>query len=163
MSIPSPHILKPSRFSEIIFAVVIITECGFVFWPLTCDNKSAPRRAACVSNLKQLSIALSMYSYDYGGSMPPMNSKWSENLFPYYKNDGIVHCPTPENQYGYALNGELGGRALQEINEEGTSFFETSLSGPDVWSDLFTLPSPGRHEGTSNVVTLSGRLIRVKR
>ncbi|MBX7135239.1 MAG: hypothetical protein K1X67_21430 [Fimbriimonadaceae bacterium] len=69
----------------------------------------------------------------------------------------------PENQYGYALNRELGGRALQEINEEGTSFFETSLSGPDVWSDLFTLPSPGRHEGTSNVVTLSGRLIRVKR
>lgn len=83
-------------------------------------------------------------------------------LQPYTKAETLYHCPSTNQNYGYALNLELAGKQISQINPDGTAFFETSLPGRSVWSDLFTLPKPGRHKGTSNVVSFEGRLLRVR-
>lgn len=161
MAVPSPHVIRSTRIPEIVLVVVSLAVIGSCLFPVYADSPPHPG-TACISHLKQLALALQMYSWDEDERLPPKQAKWMDILQPYTKAEFLYHCPATNQTYGYALNLELAGKQISEINPDGTSFFETSLPGRSVWSDLFTLPKPGRHKGTSNVVTYEGRLIRVR-
>jgi hypothetical protein len=58
------------------------------------------RRVSCMSNMKQLGLALSEYTQDNSGSLPPAELStsngiitWRDRTFPYVKSAGVYRCP----------------------------------------------------------------------
>ena len=66
---------------------------------------------ACLSSLKQVSLALLMYSQDYDELLPPMQTAAGaqKRLMPYVKNSQSFTCPA--TMKAYKANPAVGGKA----------------------------------------------------
>lgn len=75
--------------------------------PALGNAREKARQASCLSNLKQLALAMLMYVDDWGGNFPNMaiplpagdppgnDPTWSvEAIFPYVGNDKVYICPS---------------------------------------------------------------------
>ncbi|MCX6360875.1 MAG: hypothetical protein NT029_13770 [Armatimonadetes bacterium] len=81
--------------------------------------------ATCVSNLKQISIGLLMYSEDYDGRFPP-SASWGAvsgrrvvggGASPWrLQNAGVYRCPEAPPGMGYGFNRAMGGVDLAKID-----------------------------------------------
>lgn len=85
---------------ELLVVVAIICLLSAVLFPVFARAKDAARRTSCVSNSRQLGLALSSYLTDYARypvhSSPATQSprtRWPDYLYPYAKNDQIFLCP----------------------------------------------------------------------
>ena len=89
---------------------------GSVFFPFPFGNqKESSKRAACISNLKQISIAVQMYESDNNDAMPryytfdgpEAGTHFRETLKPYLKDqwESAFLCPS----IGYPPKKENGG------------------------------------------------------
>lgn len=81
------------------------------------------RRSQCMSNLKVLGTAVSMYSEDYDERLPP-SSTWSEAIAPRvqiaakqrdYTGGEPFRCPATESPASYGMNRALGGLPIAKI------------------------------------------------
>ena len=77
------------------------------------------RATSCLSNVKQLQLAMLMYAQDNDDTMPPA-SEWCDAIYPYTKNYQIYSCPDTEARGGegvatYAMNDSLSGRELSTV------------------------------------------------
>lgn len=69
----------------------------------------------CLSNLKQLGLAVLQYAQDHDETLPSAD-KWQDELLPYLKNEQAFRCPVaPELECGYAFNAALSGLPLAQI------------------------------------------------
>ena len=84
---------------------VLLGVCGLLFlaaliFPIiqsgSWDNTNR-YRTGCMSNMKQLGLALAQYTADYGGNLPnealSKNAGWREAVYPYVKSTGVYRCP----------------------------------------------------------------------
>lgn len=90
---------------ELLVVLAIVVVLSALLFPVFASAKAAARRAACLSNYKQVATASSLYSADYEDRvMPasyrsdpqanPLNDrKWPQLLTPYSRNFGIFQCP----------------------------------------------------------------------
>jgi prepilin-type N-terminal cleavage/methylation domain-containing protein len=88
---------------ELLVVIAIIAILAAILFPVFMQARATARKAACVSNMKQLSLALQAYAGDYDGFMPPSqlpafgaNVSWPTMLFPYVRNEGVFVCPEGE-------------------------------------------------------------------
>jgi prepilin-type processing-associated H-X9-DG protein len=113
----------------LLVVIAIIAILAAILFPVFAQARSKARQAACLSNLKQLTLGFMMYSQDYDESFPqwkwdlnyrdasgagstPNNatSLWNNAIFPYVKNAGVYTCPedarglTAEQLYGGWFN-----------------------------------------------------------
>ncbi len=102
---------------ELLVAIAIIAILAAILFPVFAQAREAARKASCLSNLKQLGLALAAYSQDYDETMPPSqlpsfgaNVSWPTMLFPYVKNEGVFVCPSGET--GLVMR-NLGGGVTQ--------------------------------------------------
>ena len=70
----------------------------FPFSACGCKSMGVARRASCQSNLKQLGLALSQYTQDSDGELPPISqpggkTTWREAIYPFVKSTGVYRCP----------------------------------------------------------------------
>ena len=93
---------------ELLVVIAIIAILAAILFPVFARAREKARMAACASNLKQIGVALLMYTDDYDGMMPvhhqdsiiadfaepnaPYN--WIACVHPYVKNWAILHCPS---------------------------------------------------------------------
>jgi prepilin-type processing-associated H-X9-DG protein len=99
--------------------------------PALGSAKETARRIACMNNLKQLRIALSMYANDNDGQFPPRSSPyWPKRLWGEYENLRILICPTdspePDLANGSADDPDYAARSylLNGFND----YFDETLS-----------------------------------
>lgn len=86
-----------------------------ILFPVFSQTKIAAIRTACLSNVKQQSLGVVMYSNDYDEKLPN-TSKWVDATFAYTKADAIYRCPkVPAGEYGYAFNADLLGKSLRKL------------------------------------------------
>ncbi len=100
---------------ELLVVIAIIAILAAILFPVFAQARAKARQTTCVSDLKQISTALLMYSQDFdeamcnhyykdpnfpwmGGSTKPpgapeTNYKWMDAIQPYVKNIGIFNCP----------------------------------------------------------------------
>ena len=72
--------------------------------PALSQAKGKARSIMCMSNMKQLALALVLYADDNNGKFPPSN-EWCDKINPYVGSPKIFQCPAQENQRcGYAFN-----------------------------------------------------------
>jgi prepilin-type N-terminal cleavage/methylation domain-containing protein/prepilin-type processing-associated H-X9-DG protein len=108
---------------ELLVVIAIIAILASILFPVFARARENARKAACQSNLKQIGIALMMYTQDYDESFPyaamqgattATSNRWYDVVNPYVKSKQQVWiCPTagPLNRYGGSDGYTKGGYA----------------------------------------------------
>lgn len=81
---------------EMLVVIAVIALLVALLLPALGRAKESGRRAACASNLRQLSVALSIYAGENEGDYPPINhlKRWPQYLYRSYENLDVLLCPT---------------------------------------------------------------------
>src|SRR3982750_4546531 len=99
---------------ELLVVIAIIAILAAILFPVFAQAREQARKASCQSNLKQIGLALRMYTQDYdetlfaSGMLAPNGATAPDgnNLIrmlsgglswfcqPYIKNEGIFRCPS---------------------------------------------------------------------
>ncbi len=142
---------------ELLVVIAIIAILAAILFPVFAQAREAARKANCLSNLKQIGLAMGMYIQDNDGNWPAQPSdgyplantglggaspfNYKDSILPYSKNEQIWICPTnipngnlatrPPN-IGYHMNGNL-------ITKTGLS--EAAIAAP---SSLLALRESGK-------------------
>jgi prepilin-type N-terminal cleavage/methylation domain-containing protein/prepilin-type processing-associated H-X9-DG protein len=104
---------------ELLVVIAIIAILAAILFPVFARAREKAHAASCLSNLKQLGIALIAYAVDYDGTNPQRNQDSpnlaSQILNPYVKNWQLWRCKTdpsngnPPGDCSYSLNATLAG------------------------------------------------------
>ncbi len=83
---------------ELLVVIAIIAILAAILFPVFAKAREKALASACLSNTKQLALALQMYCQDYDQRLPFMaadnwSACWPEFLQPYVKNENIFQCP----------------------------------------------------------------------
>ncbi len=75
------------------------------------------QQAACLSNIKQIGLAMRLYTDDYDDKMP-MTGNWRTSLGQYVKSDGVFACISAKaRDYSYAMNSALNGSKISTLRD----------------------------------------------
>ncbi len=91
---------------ELLVVIAIIAILAAILFPVFARARENARRASCMSNLKQLDLAMLQYTQDYDEHYPmyyvcattacgPYG--WADSLQPYLKSYQILQCPSDSN------------------------------------------------------------------
>jgi prepilin-type N-terminal cleavage/methylation domain-containing protein/prepilin-type processing-associated H-X9-DG protein len=98
---------------ELLVVIAIIAILAAILFPVFAKAREKARQASCLSNLKQLGLAVIMYAGDYDGIYPPIHNinltgkyyisngavaglfqGWEDLVEPYTKNTQLMVCPS---------------------------------------------------------------------
>ncbi len=123
---------------ELLVVIAIIAILAAILFPVFARAREKARQTACLSNTKQIALALRMYLSDYDGRIFALYPDYQgglyahENLQPYTKNQQVFICPsgTPGRDwrtryYGwnYSRYGILNSRHHESVFEKPAEFF----------------------------------------
>lgn len=96
---------KAFTLVELLMVVAIIGVLAAIMLPAVYTARESARRKSCVSNLKQLGLALNLYAAENADKFPPTNDSYlvlmfeGSMMFPeYLSNTKILACPS-DTQY----------------------------------------------------------------
>ena len=97
---------------ELLVVIAIIAILAAILFPVFAKAREKARQASCLSNEKQLALAIMQYAQDYDETMPveffgwsTVPPTWRETVAPYIKNTQIFTCPSDSQwTYGYGMN-----------------------------------------------------------
>jgi prepilin-type N-terminal cleavage/methylation domain-containing protein len=95
---------------ELLVVIAIIAILAAILFPVFAKAREAARKTSCVSNCRQLGMAMMQYTQDYDEAFPPRfpnpaagaaypckpcrTIDWRQYSFPYSRNMGIYRCPS---------------------------------------------------------------------
>src|SRR4051812_23178535 len=81
---------------ELLVVIAIMVIIAALLFPLFARVREKAREASCLSNLKQIGLAMTMYAQDYDETLPLYVVDWSTLILqPYIKNLAVVTvCPS---------------------------------------------------------------------
>ncbi|NUL82032.1 MAG: hypothetical protein HUU60_04810 [Armatimonadetes bacterium] len=123
------------------------------------QEKAPPDSMQCVINLRALYSAAQLYAQENDGRLPLADS-WSDALIDKGADKTAFECPRLRaSSYGYAMNSDLSGQKLSEIENRKRTvlFFESSLARRNAHDKVESLPKPSRHRGGNLVIYADGR------
>jgi prepilin-type processing-associated H-X9-DG protein len=157
---------KRNYWVEGIAAAIALFCLGVFLFPVFAPGHPAwaHTHTQCLSQVKQLSLAMVMYADDYAERLPP-TKHWNESIEPYGRSRNLIHCPVGGMgvRYGYAMHHSLSEAKLAMIPEpaERRMLFDSVIRRANATSDESFLPRPGRHRGANMVGFTDGHAKRV--
>jgi prepilin-type N-terminal cleavage/methylation domain-containing protein/prepilin-type processing-associated H-X9-DG protein len=139
---------------ELLVVIAILTILAGILFPVFSQVRERARQTACVSNMRQVSLAMRLYSEDYDDRLPPAVSygpevqqyftlSWMHLLNPYVRDNRIFLCASSSNRnpdwrassdllynnYGYApsarvLEGDNPAYLPLEVPKFGAALWE---------------------------------------
>jgi prepilin-type N-terminal cleavage/methylation domain-containing protein/prepilin-type processing-associated H-X9-DG protein len=91
---------------ELLVVIAIIAILAAILFPVFTSAKEAANKAKCMSNLKQLGMALRLYADSNDGSYPPTNhnaeaASWLYGLQKYSSTPLVRKCPSDKSTNWY--------------------------------------------------------------
>jgi len=100
---------KPPGFTliELLVVIAIIAILAAILFPVFAQARESARMTSCLSNMKQIGLALRMYGQDYDETYPNirlyidpgvgccnLDLTWKNVTMPYIKNKQVFACPS---------------------------------------------------------------------
>jgi prepilin-type N-terminal cleavage/methylation domain-containing protein/prepilin-type processing-associated H-X9-DG protein len=87
---------------ELLVVIAIIAILAAILFPVFARAREKARQASCLSNVKQMGVAVLMYAQDYDEiyvdarwwGTAPNNYFWCDRIGPYMKNTQLFVCPS---------------------------------------------------------------------
>jgi prepilin-type N-terminal cleavage/methylation domain-containing protein/prepilin-type processing-associated H-X9-DG protein len=143
---------------ELLVVIAIIAILAAILFPVFARARAKARQSSCLSNVKQIGLALMMYAQDNDERYPRTGGAWWQPLMPYVKNEQVFRTPaysddaTASSDYvisGLILHGEtmaIFQRPAEQIaiavRQQGSAFLgyhpwpNDYDPGPPSWTDL---------------------------
>ena len=104
---------------ELLVVIAIIAILAAILFPVFAQAREKARAISCLSNLKQIGLAVAQYNQDYDEKTPNGRdqygraSGWAWQVYPYVKSVGAFKCPddgaADQDCPSLAMNANLGG------------------------------------------------------
>jgi prepilin-type N-terminal cleavage/methylation domain-containing protein/prepilin-type processing-associated H-X9-DG protein len=128
-----PRSPKNSGFTliELLVVIAIIAILAAILFPVFAQAREKARQTACLSNTKQMGLAVAQYIQDYDEMLPmggydtaARNSRWYRDIYPYIKSVGVFSCPseTRDTINGVNTNFNPVYQAATATRPEGPSY-----------------------------------------
>jgi prepilin-type N-terminal cleavage/methylation domain-containing protein/prepilin-type processing-associated H-X9-DG protein len=84
---------------ELLVVIAIIAILAAILFPVFARAREKARQTSCLSNVKQLTLGVQMYTQDYDEVMPrcrnfTTRTLWLQDIEPYVNNRQIYTCPS---------------------------------------------------------------------
>lgn len=102
------HTRRGFTLIELLVVIAIIAILAAILFPVFARAREKARQTSCLSNIKQIGLALMMYSEDYDERYPCTGGAWWSPLMPYVKNAQVFRCPSLNDgsaDSDYTMNG----------------------------------------------------------
>jgi prepilin-type processing-associated H-X9-DG protein len=115
----------------------IVPITAAILFPVFAQAREKARTTTCMSHLKQVGMAVSMYAQDYDERLP-RRENWCDGLRPYVGSaqagalPPAFQCPSLPNQAAQAYNGWLGAVPLNRIPSPAVTI--AAFDGPGGWN-----------------------------
>src|SRR5687767_14923164 len=105
---PLPARSRGFTLIELLVVIAIIAILAAILFPVFARAREKARQSTCLSNLKNLGLAISMYTGDFDDRVPmffdqPANlagagyrAHWPGKIEPYVRNIAIYNCPSSD-------------------------------------------------------------------
>jgi prepilin-type N-terminal cleavage/methylation domain-containing protein/prepilin-type processing-associated H-X9-DG protein len=112
---------------ELLVVIAIISILASILFPVFARARENARRASCMSNLKQMGLAVMMYVQDYDETYPPAYISttqspppdgywwvnytlwfWPQIIYPYHHSHQILFCPSAAYTVTGTITSSLG-------------------------------------------------------
>lgn len=130
------HRCRAFTLIELLTVITIIAILAALLFPVFAKAREKARTASCMSNLKQLGVAITMYVSDCDTVYPKYEEvdKWQPRggwmlaIYSYVKNPQLYICPSDDDPY---TNG-LSGAVVPQISYMGSQYSIASYAEPPV-------------------------------
>lgn len=138
---------------ELLVVIAIIAILAAILFPVFAKAREKARQSSCLSNIKQISLAILQYAQDYDEvypvgrcvATPPYH--WPMSVSPYMKNSQILICPsrsgasqiTPAFMVGTGWTAGGADGRYAEFPQYGMNL---SISGTGTAVSLGTVQAP---------------------
>jgi prepilin-type N-terminal cleavage/methylation domain-containing protein/prepilin-type processing-associated H-X9-DG protein len=89
---------------ELLVVIAIIAILAAILFPVFAQARDKARQSTCLSNARQMGIALTMYTQDYDETYPwsiglpaATTPAWGGLIAPYVKNLDVFQCPSNQD------------------------------------------------------------------
>jgi prepilin-type N-terminal cleavage/methylation domain-containing protein/prepilin-type processing-associated H-X9-DG protein len=146
---------------ELLVVIAIIAILAAILFPVFARARDKARQASCLSNLKQIGMALNQYAQDYDESHPgvwfgpvarapwsqPSNDtlfyKWMDAVYPYVKNEQVFNCPSDGVNKKYVFRNRDGSNGYGSY-AMSQAYFRVGDPWTGPASDYNQFVSPGQ-------------------
>jgi prepilin-type processing-associated H-X9-DG protein len=98
---------------ELLTTIVALSIIAVMMYPIFNKNRHKAGATTCMSNQRQIIIAVNIYAHDHSESMPSANEIWSITEF----QSATLKCPEDsKNNNSYLYNNNLSGINLADTN-----------------------------------------------
>jgi prepilin-type N-terminal cleavage/methylation domain-containing protein/prepilin-type processing-associated H-X9-DG protein len=147
---------------ELLVVIAIIAILAAILFPVFAQAREKARQSTCLSNCKQIGMALMQYEQDYDEAAPgvwfgPVSAspwsrpsddarfwKWMDAVYPYVKNEAVFNCPSD------GVNGKYTFRNRSKLNGYGSYAMSQAYF---CAGDAFSPPTSDYNQGP-NIVRL---------
>ena len=159
--VPTHHRNYPRRAGftliELRVVIAIIAILAAILFPVFAKAREKARQTSCLSNMKQMGLAMLMYMDDYDERFCKVtcsagtNYKWFEPIDPYIRNKQILFCPSLRGQStsgtpktDYVLNGCFAqGAPLAMFDEPAAQIMVAERNAAKPYQGYKPWPSDG--------------------
>lgn len=152
----------------VVGIVVLLPSLPCVYPWFGTGGRASSRKAVCLSNVKNLALAVQMYLEDNDDTFPRADA-WCDSLEDYLRNWEVLQCPSVQDRArepacDFAFNRSLDGANLSDVADPAATvaIFESDI-GWNAAGDPRNLPVAPRHLRGDNYALADGRALWVKR
>jgi len=125
---------------ELLVVIAIIAILAAILFPVFGRARENARKISCLSNLKQLGLAVGQYAQDYDEMFPNAGANWAREtdrpyyktpknvLMPYIKSSQVWRCPSDSN---WSVNNGHGGISYAHMMDNWFNGHYFSADGGD--------------------------------